>query len=50
MTSGAIPSDFFGFFDFEAGFGEPTVFKGGVPHFEPIAGITMMNSSHLDMR
>ena len=50
MTSGAVPSDFFVFFDFGAGFGELVVFKPQVPQLEPAGGITMMNPSHLEMR
>ena len=50
MTSGAVSSDFFVFFDFGAGFGELVVFEPQVPHFEPIGGITMMSKSQLDMR
>ena len=50
MTSGAVPLDFFVFFDFEAGLGELVVFKPWVHHFEPTGGITMMNPSHLNMR
>ena len=50
MTSGTVPSDFLGFFDFGAGFREPAVFEAWELHFEPTGGITMMNSSHLNMR
>ena len=51
ITSGAVLLDFFVFFDFKAGFREPTVFsvfEPWVPHFEPVGGITMMNPSHQD--
>ena len=50
MPSGAVPSDFFVFFDFGAGFGELAIFEPWVPHFEPIGGITMTDPSQLDMR
>ena len=50
MTSGAVPSDFFVFLDFEVGFGELVVFKPWVPHLKPMRGITMMNLSDLDTR
>ena len=64
ITSGAVSSDFFVFFDFEAGFGELVAFKADfeagfgelvafepwVPHLEPIGGIKMTNLSHLAMK
>ena len=43
MISAAVPSDFF---DFEADFGELVVFEPQAPR----GGITMTNTSQLDMR